>query len=163
VLPVFDGHNDSLIADDHAALATGRKDGHLDLPRMRAGGMRGGIFAVFTPSSRFRMRPVARDDGVVELEVGSTVPLRRAAAFATSAAGRLLALERAGLVRVARRIDDVDEARDGDGPPVAVLHLEGAEAIDPELESLDTWYSAGLRSATGSRSSPPPLQTRARA
>jgi membrane dipeptidase len=27
-----------------------------------------------------------------------------------------------------------------------VLHLEGAEAIDPELEALETWYSAGLRS-----------------
>jgi membrane dipeptidase len=29
---------------------------------------------------------------------------------------------------------------------VAVLHLEGAEAIDPGLESLDFWYEAGLRS-----------------
>jgi membrane dipeptidase len=27
-----------------------------------------------------------------------------------------------------------------------VLHLEGAEAIDPGLEALDTWYAAGLRS-----------------
>ena len=31
-------------------------------------------------------------------------------------------------------------------PPVAVLHLEGAEAIDPQLEALDQWYAAGLRS-----------------
>jgi membrane dipeptidase len=29
---------------------------------------------------------------------------------------------------------------------VAVLHLEGAEAIDPELEALELWYAAGLRS-----------------
>jgi membrane dipeptidase len=27
-----------------------------------------------------------------------------------------------------------------------VLHLEGAEAIDPGLEALDHWYAAGLRS-----------------
>ena len=27
-----------------------------------------------------------------------------------------------------------------------MLHLEGAEAIDPELESLGLWYEAGLRS-----------------
>jgi membrane dipeptidase len=27
-----------------------------------------------------------------------------------------------------------------------VLHLEGAEAIDPGLEALETWYAAGLRS-----------------
>jgi membrane dipeptidase len=27
-----------------------------------------------------------------------------------------------------------------------VLHLEGAEAIDPDLEALEVWYAAGLRS-----------------
>src|ERR687885_810159 len=27
-----------------------------------------------------------------------------------------------------------------------VLHIEGAEAIDPELEALELWYAAGLRS-----------------
>ena len=32
------------------------------------------------------------------------------------------------------------------GPPAAVLHLEGAEAIDPGLEALELWYAAGLRS-----------------
>jgi membrane dipeptidase len=29
---------------------------------------------------------------------------------------------------------------------VVVLHFEGAEAIDPQLQSLETWYAAGLRS-----------------
>ena len=41
-LAVFDGHNDALTRHDHAGIATGRPEGHLDLPRMRAGGMRGG-------------------------------------------------------------------------------------------------------------------------
>ncbi|MGV1049713.1 MAG: membrane dipeptidase, partial [Solirubrobacterales bacterium] len=50
MLPVFDGHNDALTRADHADIAGGREGGHLDLPRMREGGMRGGIFAVFTPS-----------------------------------------------------------------------------------------------------------------
>ena len=36
-----------------------------------------------------------------------------------------------------------------DGPPVAVLHLEGAEAIDPGLEALEHWYAAGLRRSAG--------------
>jgi membrane dipeptidase len=49
-------------------------------------------------------------------------------------------------VRAARRIEDLDAARWDGGPPVAVLHLEGAEAIDPGLEALDQWHSAGLRS-----------------
>src|SRR5206468_3587532 len=74
------------------------------------------------------------------------VAYEQAAADATRAAGRLLALEHAGDLRIARRVEDLDGARVGDGPPVAVLHLEGAEAIDPGLEALSLWYAAGLRS-----------------
>ena len=146
MLAVFDGHNDALTRSDHAAFATGREGGHLDLPRMRAGGLRGGIFAVFTPSAQERKRPVPREDGVVEFALASAVGQGKAAAHATAAAGRLFALERARDLRVARTVADLDAAREDDGPPVAVLHLEGAEAIDPGLEALDTWYQAGLRS-----------------
>jgi membrane dipeptidase len=146
MIAVFDGHNDALTREDHAELATGRSGGHLDLPRMRAGGVRGAIFAVFTSTPGDEEEIVPRFDGVVEVALAEQVSQAAAAAFATRAAGRLLALERAGHVRVARAIADIDAARDGDGPPAAVLHLEGAEAIDPGLEALDMWYSAGLRS-----------------
>jgi membrane dipeptidase len=147
VLPAFDGHNDALTCKDHADLAIGREGGHLDLPRMRKGGVRGGIFAVFTPSPEDSSH-LRRFGGK-----GHREPLARpvehgpAAAHATVAAGRLLRLEREGHLRVAREIADVDAARDDpSSPPVAVLHLEGAEAIDPELEALDHWHAAGLRS-----------------
>jgi membrane dipeptidase len=143
---VFDGHNDALTRDDHALLASGRDGGHLDLPRMQAGGMRGGIFAVFASGGDEERTPVPRDDGVIEFELSAPVAHESAAAQATAAAGRLLALEREGELRVARSIADVDAAVLDEGTPVAVLHLEGAEAIDPELESLDLWYQAGLRS-----------------
>ena len=88
-----------------------------------------------------------RDDGVVEFEPAPPVEHAVAAADASAVAGRLLALERAGKVRVARsrRAISIAPQRD-DGPPVAVLHLEGAEAIDPGLEALELWYEAGLRS-----------------
>jgi len=144
--PVFDGHNDALTCEDHAQLASGRGGGHLDLPRMREGGMRGGIFSVFVASARERRRPVSRDDGVREYALSPRVPTQRAAASATATAGRLFGLERAGALTVARTIADVDMARSPEVPPVAVLHLEGAEAIDPDLESLELWYEAGLRS-----------------
>jgi membrane dipeptidase len=146
VLPVFDGHNDAVTRDDHELLGIGREGGHLDLPRMREAGMRGGIFAVFTPSARGRKRPLPRTDGVIEFELASPVGQARAAAHATSAAGRLFALEESSQIRIARQIADVDASFGRDGAPVAVLHLEGAEAIDPALEALDTWYAAGLRS-----------------
>jgi membrane dipeptidase len=146
MIAIFDGHNDVLTKPDHGDFASGRSGGHLDLPRMQAAGMRGGIFAIFSPSPKpaEEGRPAGAKDG----PSGSPAELEHtaAAAHATAAAGRLFALERAGVLRVARSIADVDAAHDDSGPPVAVLHLEGAEAIDPGLEALELWYAAGLRS-----------------
>jgi membrane dipeptidase len=147
VPPVFDGHNDTLIHPDHGRFASGGSSAHLDLPRMRAGGMRGGIFAVFAGSPDGRGPRLERDDGVVEFGHPQPIDQPTAAGFATRVAGRLFALERAGQMQVARTISDLDTAiADPAAPPVAVLHFEGAEAIDPGLEALDTWYAAGLRS-----------------
>jgi membrane dipeptidase len=151
VIPVFDGHNDALTREDHAGIGGGRAGGHLDLPRMRAGGMRGGIFALFTPSPGEDGGPTrlsAGDGGAFAKPLAAEVPHEVAAADATAAAGRLARLEREGLLTVARGIGDFDAAFADDGlaPPVAVLHLEGAEAIDPGLEALGHWHAAGLRS-----------------
>lgn len=142
---IFDGHNDSLTREDHDRFAAGREGGHLDLPRMQAAGMRGGIFAVFIrdpEAADYRPAQSSRPGGA-----GPAPALEHgfAAAAASAAAGRLLALEREGLMRLGRTVADVDAAAES-GPPVAVLHLEGAEAIDAGLESLDLWYAAGLRS-----------------
>jgi membrane dipeptidase len=147
VIPVFDGHNDALTREGHPDLRRRRDEGHLDLPRMREGGMRGGIFAVFTPSPGDESTTRVFGDGGTYVEplappVGNGV----AAADATAAAGRLLALERADEVVLGRSAADLDRAFEGASPPVAVLHLEGAEAIDPGLEALYHWYAAGLRS-----------------
>jgi membrane dipeptidase len=142
---VFDGHNDSLTREDHARFASGREGGQLDLPRMAEAGMRGGIFAVFIrnpETADYKPRLSNRPGGAgpaPELDHAFAV------AAATTAAGRLLALERAGEMRLGRTVADVDAAAEG-GPPVGVLHLEGAEPIDADLESLDLWYAAGLRS-----------------
>jgi membrane dipeptidase len=146
--PVFDGHNDALTASHHSQLASGAGVGHIDLPRMRAGGMRGGMFAVYASSSRMPRRPMRSEPGVLSTPFASRVPHARAAADASAAAGRLFALERKAEIVIARGVADVDMAfaQGATGPPVAVLHIEGAEAIDTELESLETWYAAGLRS-----------------
>jgi membrane dipeptidase len=146
MVAVFDGHNDAITRADHAGIVDGRPEGHLDLPRMREGGMRGGIFAVFTPSPAERWTPVSRREGVLEYELAEEVGHGSAAAYAAEAAGRLLKLARDGHVRLARSVGDLDQTYSDSGPPAVVLHLEGAEAIDPSLEALELWYSAGLRS-----------------
>ncbi len=147
-IPVFDGHNDALTREGYTSLAGPCAGAHLDLPRMRAGGMRGGIFAVFTENpgdGGSFAHAERREDGAMAVPLPEPIPYVYAAGEATRAAGRLHALERAGELVIARSIGDVDRARH-DGPPVAVLHLEGAEAIDVGLEALEHWHAAGLRS-----------------
>jgi membrane dipeptidase len=59
----------------------------------------------------------------------------------------LLRIEREsqGRVRICRDVDDIQQGLK-DGVLAPVLHIEGAEAIDPNFELLDVLYEAGLRS-----------------
>jgi membrane dipeptidase len=56
-----------------------------------------------------------------------------------------LRLDRAGAWRLCRSVSDVEDAMAA-GIDAAVMHMAGCEAIDADLESLDVFYSAGLRS-----------------
>ncbi|HET9197580.1 MAG TPA: dipeptidase [Solirubrobacterales bacterium] len=147
MIPVFDGHNDALTREGGEDLSRRGDRGHLDLPRMREGGMRGGIFAIFTPSDGEPSRQVSFGAGGAYSEpLAEPVEHRVAAAHAVRIAERLLDLERRGAIAVARSIADVDRARRDGSPPAAVMHLEGAEAIDEDFELLGAWYERGLRS-----------------
>ena len=145
MIPVFDGHNDAITREDAADFATGRDGGHLDLPRARAGGLAGGIFALFTPTPGAERIDFDRGGGRMEVELAAPIGPEIAAATTSQAAGRLLGLERDGKLRIVRTIADLDAARE-DGVLAAVMHHEGAEAIDPGLQALELWYAAGLRS-----------------
>jgi membrane dipeptidase len=59
----------------------------------------------------------------------------------------LLRIEREseGRVRVCRSVSEIQRSLEDD-VLAAVLHLEGAETIDPDFELLDVLYAAGLRS-----------------
>ena len=140
---VFDGHNDVLTCCEAAEFANGRPGGHLDAPRAREGGFAGGIFAIFTPTPGDE--PDWPDDGPYDLPPADPLAQPDALAHATATAAKLFALEAMGVVRVVRGTADLDRAG-GEGRIAAVLHLEGAEAIDPALANLEAWYAAGLRS-----------------
>lgn len=136
---IFDGHNDSLGRLQQSGVAperflTGLPDRAIDLPRARAGGLAGGLFAIFAASEM---------DG----DHGVPIDHEAAAAFTLAALGRAHALAAAadGAVRIVGGVEELDRCRE-DGALAVVPHLEGAEAIDPELTALDAWYAAGLRS-----------------
>jgi membrane dipeptidase len=146
VLKVFDGHNDTLTRDDADDFVGGRTGGHIDLARARAGGLGGGIFACYTPSPGGDGRLLEDvEPGGYFIDVSAPVGEQVAVAHATRTFARMLRLEREGHLRIVRTAADLDAAH-ANGVIAAVAHVEGAEAIDPDLETLPFWYEAGLRS-----------------
>ena len=154
--PVFDGHNDILLRlqmapkSREAIWLTGEGKGHLDLPRMRKGGFAGGIFAIYIPSPAAPGAPdydALMDNPPYEVELPAMIPLDVAQPLALSEAGHLLWMERAsdGAFRLCRSVAEIEAARAA-GAIAGVMHMEGAEAIDANLDALHSFHAMGLRS-----------------
>jgi membrane dipeptidase len=155
-LPVFDGHNDFLLrllrdpARREAAWLTGTAQGHLDLPRMRASGFAGGFFAIYIPSPddpRAAEFEAMMDHPPYDLPLPPEVPLEAALPVAMAMAGHLhwMAAASGGAFRVVRNVAEIRECL-AQGVIAGILHMEGAEAIDPDLVNLEAWHAMGLRS-----------------
>jgi membrane dipeptidase len=154
---VFDGHNDTLVAlhipepgKDRSFFE--RSDhGHLDLPRAVEGRFGGGLFAICVPPS-----PTGHDlpdfDAFVT-DTGYEVPLpppldpAYAQQMTVAVMARLFRLETEsnGRLRVVRDAEELLSCLRA-GIIAAALHFEGADALDPDLDALDVFYAAGLRS-----------------
>ena len=157
LVPVFDGHNDTLVAlhlpgDEEPRSFFERSDrGHIDLPRALKGGFRGGLFAVFVPDKEW-----GHDLLGGELKFGPEgydlpLPPPLEPQYAKDTTHHVIAdlfhleSEAGGQLRVVRTGQELRESVESD-VVAAVLHFEGAEAIDESLDNLSTWYDAGLRS-----------------
>lgn len=148
----FDGHNDALLklamAGGRSALdsfVTGR-DGHIDVPRAKAGGFGGGFFAIFVRS------PVDLDAKFDEmtkpqydLELPDAISQEEALPVVLQEAAHLIELDAMGAVRICRTVADI-RASFAEKRMAAIMHMEGAEAIDADFHALDVLYAAGLRS-----------------
>src|SRR6266702_2617857 len=156
-LQIFFGQNDTLLHLYLPERGEGRtffirsEKGHIDLPRAREGGLAGGFFAVFVPPEP-SVHLVTRVE-LAMTSAGYEVPLppplelayAQRVAIAIVASLFRLEAESEGQVKVVRKVDELVRCLNED-ILAAVLHFEGAEAIDPELDALEVFYQAGLRS-----------------
>ncbi|MGF0539118.1 dipeptidase [Agrobacterium sp. ES01] len=151
---VFDGHNDVLLrlwrgeqggGDAVREFSQGANHGHIDKLRAAEGGLAGGLCAIYIPSmSDFALtEPDAQGHYVTPLDA----PLHRAQSLdiALDMASIALRLARAGAWRLCTSTADIRAAME-DGVFAAVMHMEGCEALDKDLSTLDIFYAAGLRS-----------------
>lgn len=154
VVPVFDGHNDLATAlrwpkrSGPRDVFARNETGHLDVPRMREGGMAGGFFSAFVPSTvepndfaahsdehghyRLPLPPILNPDVALRHVLGMLVGLHR------------LADTSDGVLRIVRTPAEM-EASLRDGAIGIALHVEGADAIDPDLETLHVLHRLGVR------------------
>lgn len=149
--PVFDGHNDlvlRLLQGDVTAdaVASGLPDGHIDKPRALQGGFGGGMFAIFVPSPGDK---VLRHEEMRNPSYDLALPAQVSEAEATDWTVRGLDamddLASAGAIRICRSAHEVEAALPAE-EMAAVIHIEGAEAVDRGFEKLNAWHARGLRS-----------------
>jgi membrane dipeptidase len=124
----IDGHNDLVLHRWR-----GEPTNHMDLEAAREAGFAGGFFAIYVPS------PNVPDPTEVPYAVPlpDPIPFEQASRVADELYDVLCALP----VRQATRTGDFEE-----GEVAAIVHLEGAEPIAPDLSNLESWYGRGVRS-----------------
>lgn len=155
-IPFFDGHNDFLLRlmmspDPRQKTWLGSDEkGHLDLARMKRAGFAGGLFAIFVPPVSSGPPPDFRAlmaNPPYDLPMPPLMTHDVAQPMALTMAGLLHWMERAapGDFRVCRSAQDVRTSM-ADGLIAGVMHMEGAEAIGPDLDALYLFHDMGLRS-----------------
>lgn len=163
---IFDGHNDVVhtLRDGSYSFferhevdveaAPDRESGHLDLPRAREAGLGGGIFALYVSP-----RPEDHPDGPPpdlphDIDPAESIrhwpsilPQEYALAETVDLFGVLFHLEREseGRCKIVRTAAELQSCLD-DGTFAMVVHIEGAEALDPGGRALEVLQAAGLRS-----------------
>jgi membrane dipeptidase len=125
---MIDGHSDWLLdlADTKRSFFEESEIGHVDLPRLRRGQISAMMSAVF----------IRNDDLPHHALIQTLRGVDRL---------RRIVEQSDGAVRLVEEFDDLEQCR-SEGSFGAILHYEGAEAIDPEFSILRLSYVLGLRS-----------------
>lgn len=156
MIPVFDGHNDILLRlllapeNREAIWLHGEGKGHLDLPRMKAGGFAGGFFAIYLPSPvahNAASYMAAMETPPYSLPLPDLITAAEGIGAGFREAALLLWMERAsnGQFKICRRASEVRDCL-SKGVISGIMHMEGAEAIDEGLDNLHAFHAMGLRS-----------------
>lgn len=153
---VFDGHNDALLSIHSPKRGKGRSFfeksdiGHVDLPRAIEGGLLGGFFAMFVPTpstSEGSKEAVTKTKDGYRMRMADPVEQGHAYKITNQMIDLFDELLTAseGKFRAIRGTEDLAPVGEGDVVH-ALLHIEGAEAIDEDLAALDHFYERGVRS-----------------
>lgn len=155
VFPIFDGHNDVLLRLYKAGREQERlffeqnSTGHIDLPRARQGNFGGGFFAIYVPAGAADLPSIggAALPPAADSDLPSALELAYSQKYTFAMAAILLRLQEqsAGRLKLVHTAAELSECLQS-GVLAVVMHIEGAEGIDPDMDALEVLYAAGLRS-----------------
>ncbi len=124
---VIDGHNDAIqrivSGEDLAKLTT---NGHIDIPRMRSGGIDAAFFAVWVP-------PYNKSQSYSKQAVKQIEKFKQFVEKNTDQIGILM------------KFDDFEKFR-SQKKLIGILSMEGAHPLEDNTKNLDFFYELGVRS-----------------
>ncbi len=156
---IFDGHNDVLLrlfergGNDAVQsfitgeIINGKPAGQLDLPRAKAASFAGGFFAIYVPSHEHGNFDALMQSPPYNIPLPAPCTLAYAQEVTFAQARLLIDIEAQsqGAVKICRNSADIKHCMMTD-TIAAIMHIEGAEAIDRNLDALYVLHQAGLRS-----------------
>lgn len=153
--PIFDGHNDTVLHLFDSDRGAGRsffersETGHIDLPRAKEGGFATGFFAMFVPNPPEDMEALKlaaeQDLSKIPLPPPLEIGYAQRATFKMMRTLFDVEAQSEGQVKITRTVDDIEDCIKNDVLAM-ILHFEGVGMIDENLDALEVFYQAGLRS-----------------
>ncbi|GAB1420764.1 dipeptidase [Anaerolineales bacterium] len=157
---VVDGHNDTLSRlvmieeETPDAFWERQVSGHVDYERAIEGGLAAAFFAAWVDNpqqdgfSDHSFDRYIQPDGSYTLPLPPPITLAYAQKVIHQLFSKLFRLEAEsqGRLSIVRNIEQLEANLKKPGLISAIMHIEGAEAIDEDLHALDVYYQAGLRS-----------------
>ncbi|GCE14684.1 dipeptidase [Tengunoibacter tsumagoiensis] len=144
--------NSSLDERLHTYFFEHGQDGDIDYPRALTGALIGAFFAIFVPNlDKTTVQTInpeeIPEDRWYERYIDPPLDFSYAQQFTLTEMAYLIRLEAcsAGRLKIVRMVTEI-EACFNQGVFSAIMHIEGCEGIDPELNNLQIFYQAGLRS-----------------
>lgn len=150
---IFDGHNDTLTHLFRPERGSGRSfferghTGQLDMPRAQAGGLAGGICAIFAPGViGDELEKITLPGGGYEVPYAEAIDHAYARAFTLDVLdlAEEIAAQSEGRVAIARTSRELEENLQNELFSI-VLGMEGAAAIRADLGDLQTYYDRSVR------------------
>jgi len=157
MIPIFDGHNDTLLVL-YESRKRKRRDflhktafGHIDLKRAQEGGLIGGIFSINVPNQNINLETSSKPllkftNKGYEVKMNPPLNHQYSRNFTNSIIQNLYDIEKKanGIIKIIRNYNEIKNCITQNKFSI-VLHFEGAEAIRKDLKNLENYYDKGLR------------------